>query len=134
MIEIIVSNRWNHKKQKYEYGANIKSNGQIALTDIAERIQKRCTVTQSDILAVLAAFQEQAIYALRNAQSVSIGNPGNLYISAKTCRTDTPAEFDRSQVLSLQVKLRTRKNFAAQLQPGQPDVNFRVTKIESSKV
>ena len=134
MLNVIVSNRWNAKKKKYEYGACLKSNGQLDINEMVKRISARCTVTKADIVAVLAAFQEQAIYALRNAQGISLGEIGNLYLSATTNRTDSPAEFDITQVQSLAVKMRARRSFIYEMQPGQKDISFRVTKFESEKV
>ena len=134
MLNVIVSNRWNSKEEKYEYGACLKSNGQLNFNEMVERISARCTVTKADIIAVLAAFQEQSIYALRNAQGVSLGEIGNLYLAAQTSRTDTPQDFDISQVKGLHVKMRARRSFVDKMQPGQKDITFRVTKIESGKV
>lgn len=116
MATITVSKRYNPvTKLKNVYGGNITSEGVISIDDLIERIQNRCTITKPDIMTCLQAFQQQTIYALRNAQSVNLGNLGNLYIKAKTKKAETADLFKISNVVGLSVGFRPSKKLKVQV-------------------
>ncbi|MCF0182908.1 MAG: HU family DNA-binding protein [Bacteroidaceae bacterium] len=130
MLYVRVSKRYNKIKHIYMYGASLISERQVTMDELVERINARCTVTKSDIMAVLAAFQEQAIYALRNAQGVSLGELGTLYIRANTRTMETAADFTINDVLGLLVGFRPRQSFTRKLQKGQEGISFKCAKIQ----
>lgn len=130
MLYVKVSKHFNQVTHEYQYGAALVSERQVTIDELVERINARCTVTKSDIVAVLAAFQEQAIYALRNAQGVSLGSIGTLYTRAKTQTEPTALDFDIDSVKSLTVGLRAGKDLTTKLQRGQEGISFCVAKVQ----
>lgn len=128
MPQVTVSRRYNPATKEFAYGGNIKLSGKISLDEIVERINDRCTVTKPDILAVLAAFQQQAIYALRNAQGVSLGNIGTLYLRLRCKKAATMDEFTSANIISIRTGLRAGKKLIRQIQKGRRDYPFVVSK------
>ena len=125
MITIKKVKRTKPFTESSSYYGVVQSNGQITLDEIVERIVARCTVTKSDVLAVLAALQEQAIYALRNAQAISLGELGTLYLRMKSELVKEAVDFGIDNVRSISVGYRPRKQMLKRLQRGQSGVSFQ---------
>lgn len=128
MIHINVMARKMPNFEEPRFVGTIVSNSQVSLGDIVDRISARCTVTKPDVIATLAAFQEQIIYAMRNAQSVSLGNIGSLHLRARVKMAKEGEDFNSNNIESLGVSLRPRKSLLSKVQPGK--VQFKVTKPE----
>lgn len=50
------------------YYARAQARGEVTLGDMARRIQRRCTVTRADTLAVLVALEEEVCRGLCNGR------------------------------------------------------------------
>ncbi len=84
------------------YGC-VKSFSKVNMEQLAERITAHCTVTRSDCLAVLAAMQEQVIYALQQGSRISLGDLGSLRLTCQSGGTATPEEFECTDVKKLHI-------------------------------
>lgn len=51
---------------------------------MARRIQRRCTVTRADTLAVLVALEEECLPRLCNGEIVRLGELGSLQVGVKS--------------------------------------------------
>ena len=77
-----------------KYYACVVSPGQVTIESLAKRISNTCTVTRADCLAVLAALQEEILYALQNGMRVHLGDVGSFRLSCQSGGTETPEEFE----------------------------------------
>lgn len=64
-----------------KYYAVVQSKGQTGIDEIAERISVSTTATRADVLAVLAALEEQVIDTLESGQTVKLGDIGSFRLS-----------------------------------------------------
>ena len=92
------------------YYGMANSNGRVELEQLAERISNMCTVTRSDIVAVLAGLQKQVIDTLRNGDGVSLGELGTIYVRCHSALVATEAECNTSTVKSLKVAFRPKRS------------------------
>ena len=64
-----------------KYYAQAQAGGETSLELMAKRIERLCTVTRPDILAVLAGLQITVIDALENGEIARLGDLGCLQVS-----------------------------------------------------
>lgn len=85
------------------YYANAQSSGVQSLEDMSKVIEKNCTLTSTDVMAVLHAMDEVMRDQLCNGQIVRIGDLGfaRLSLSSKGC--DVEKDFDASLIKSAHV-------------------------------
>lgn len=82
MIKFVIKGKKNpQKKTETKYYAQAAAATPITLPQIVKMIEKRSTVSSSDIKAVLDALQFEIIQALQNGNSVRLGDLGSFHIT-----------------------------------------------------
>ena len=82
MIKFIIKGKKNpQKKTETKYYAQIAPTTPLMLPQIVKLIEKRSTVSSSDIKAVLDALQFEIIQALKNGYSVRLGDLGSFHLT-----------------------------------------------------
>lgn len=84
--------------------AQIKAKEVVSLEQTCEMISRRCTVTKPDIMAVVAAFEENAIDGLLSGQIIRMGDLGSFRLTAKSEGTNTEKEFTSSKIKSPRIR------------------------------
>ena len=75
MIKFVIKGKKNpQKKTETKYYAQAAAATPLTLPQIVKLIEKRSTVSSSDIKAVLDALQFEIIQALQNGNSVRLGD------------------------------------------------------------
>lgn len=64
-----------------KFYAQAQARGVANIRELSERIQKTCTVTRADVLAVLVALEDVVGDCLANGEIVRLGDLGSLQIS-----------------------------------------------------
>ena len=91
MIKFVIKGKKNpQKKTETKYYAQAAAATPITLPQIVKMIEKRSTVSSSDIKAVLDALQFEIIQALQNGNSVRLGDLGSFHITINS--TGLPSE------------------------------------------
>ena len=85
----------------YGYVVNLSH---IDIDELATRIAAGSTVTRPDVLAVLAALQEEFIYALQEGKSIRLGDIGSFRVVANGSGSDTKEGYDTSFLTRLRVQ------------------------------
>lgn len=67
-----------------KYYAQAQAGGETSLELMSKRIERLCTVTRPDILAVLAGLQITVIDALENGEIARLGDLGCLQVSVSS--------------------------------------------------
>ena len=80
------------------YYARAQARGEVTLGDMARRIQRRCTVTRADTLAVLVALEEEVCRGLCNGEIVRLGELGSLQVGVKSEGVRLEADFHESMM------------------------------------
>lgn len=88
------------------YYARAQARGVVSLADMAVRIQKRCTVTKADTLAVLTALEEEIGGGLCNGEIIRLGDIGSLQVGVKSEGVKCEADFRPSMLGKVWVHFR----------------------------
>lgn len=86
-----------------KYYAVVQSKGQTGIDEIAERISASTTATRADVLAVLAALEEQVIDNLESGQTVKLGDIGSFRLSVGGEGSATEDTYDTSLIERVKV-------------------------------
>ena len=81
--KIYQDNRKNIKNKGYWYARSVTT-GQVGIKEMAVRISDRCTVTESDILAVLSALVTEMEYELKNGYCVKLDGFGSFKLALRS--------------------------------------------------
>ena len=93
MIKFIIKGKKNpQKKTETKYYAQIAPTTPLMLPQIVKLIEKRSTVSSSDIKAVLDALQFEIIHALQTGNSVRLGDLGSFHLTISSKGTTTEEE------------------------------------------
>ena len=63
-----------------KYYAQAQARGVMGIREIAERIQRECTVTRADTMAVLTALEDVVSEGLQSGEIVRLGELGSLQL------------------------------------------------------
>lgn len=91
------------------YYALAKRNGEVDVDELAERIQRSCTVNWADVLAVLRALQTEMIDSFRKGEIVRLGNLGSFYVTLRSSGTLTLKEVKEGIIKGARVRFRPGK-------------------------
>ena len=105
----------------YPQAAHVEA---LNLDDIAERISLTCTVTEHDIKAVLSALQEQIVFALRNGNSVRLGDLGSFRLTMQGNPSETREEVSAEKIKRIRVRFTSGSRLRTSLKSGARGVRF----------
>ena len=77
--------------------------GVIRTKEIAEKIGKRCTLTEPDIIAVINALETEIAYALADGKRVILDGFGSFKVGISTTPADTPKKFTIANIKGFHV-------------------------------
>lgn len=77
--------------------------GVIRTKEIAEKIGKRCTLTEPDIIAVINALETEIAYALADGKRVILDGFGSFKVGINTSPADTPKKFTTANIKGFHV-------------------------------
>lgn len=97
---------------KGKWYARVKHLGTLTTEDLIEEIEKLCTVTDADAVAVIRALIYTMNDKLRNGYALKINGMGTFKIGLETIPADTPEEFS------------AQKNIVGSRMNFQPEVHY----------
>ncbi len=114
MIKYVIQAKHNPAKlDETKYYPQMAPATPVTLTQIVKRIEKRSTVSSSDVKAVLDALQYEVIEALSDGNSVRLGDLGSFRLTIKSDGTESAAEAKKKGAkLIKQVKVQFTKSTA----------------------
>lgn len=77
--------------------------GVIRTKEIAEKIGKRCTLTEPDIIAVINALETEIAYALADGKRVILDGFGSFKVGISTSPADSPKKFTTANIKGFHV-------------------------------
>lgn len=93
MIKYVIQAKKNpQKKNEVKYYPQMAPSTPIGLAQIVKRVEKRSTVSSSDVKAVLDALQYEVIEALEAGNTVRLGDLGSFRLSMRSQGVDTATE------------------------------------------
>lgn len=93
VIYRLIQEKRQTSSKRGEWYARVKTVGECTLADVAEVVQRNCSVKRSDCKAVLTEFTEVLRDMLQAGQRVKIDGLGAFRIAIMTKPAKTPDEF-----------------------------------------
>ena len=104
-VKYVVVGRGNpqNREEEKKYYACAKSSGNITLEDMSRQIEKNCTLTSTDIMAVLNATDEMIREHLAKGMIVRIGNLGHVRLALSSKGALSPDQFTSANITRAKV-------------------------------
>lgn len=124
MIPVIVKALKKPGTDEKKYYVQVAPTTPVTLERIARNISSRCTVTETDCLAVLNELETEVITAMQNGNSVRLGKLGSFRPTVTSYGSDTEDKADATQVKSVRSRFTMGSRLRAALLTTNPDVQF----------
>lgn len=98
----VVNNRKNSKTKGKVYGRAVVD-GVIDTKEIARKINKRCTLTEPDIIAVINALETEIGYGLADGKRVVLEGFGSFKVGLTTTPADSAKKFTSANIKGMHV-------------------------------
>ncbi len=85
------------------YGAQTVYKTELKFEELCQNISLRCSMTDSDIEAVLQAFITNATLLVMNSRNVELGKLGYLTAALKTDMVEDPEQYDKSNIRGMRI-------------------------------
>lgn len=92
MIKYIIRSKKSPATKAVKYYVQVAPVDVDTLSEIIKRIEARCTVSGTDIKAVLYALEQEVLESLMNGRSVRLGELGSFRITLRSHGAMTPEE------------------------------------------
>lgn len=96
--------------------AKAQARGVMDIREISERIQRECTVTRSDVMAVLVALSDVVCEGLRSGEIVRLGDLGSLQIAVSSSGVKDSKDFNSSLINKARIVFRSGKDLSDAVQ------------------
>lgn len=77
-----------------KFYAQAQARGEMGVREIAERLQRECTLTRSDIVAVLTALEDVVCEGLQGGEIVRLGELGSIQVGLSGKGADKAEEYN----------------------------------------
>lgn len=98
----VVNNRKNSKTKGKVYGRAVVD-GVVDTKEIARKINKRCTLTEPDIIAVINALETEIGYGLSDGKRVVLDGFGSFKVGLTTTPADSAKKFTSANIKGMHV-------------------------------
>ena len=98
-----------------KFYVSTQSAGEITLEDMSELISEKCTLTETDVLAVLSALTKEMSTHLMQGKIIRFGSFGSFQLSLNSSGVETVEEASRLQVKAAYVRFRPGQRIQASL-------------------
>lgn len=110
-INYSVCKRQNPKEPTdVKWYANAQVTSNYTFENLCSEVEKMCTVTEGDVLAVISSAISCMINALRRGESVFLGDLGSFRIGLSSVGTATPEEFTSANIKKARITFLSGKS------------------------
>jgi predicted histone-like DNA-binding protein len=106
-----------------KYYVSTKSAGEITLDEMSESISEKCTLTETDVLAVLSALTKEMSTNLMDGKIIRFGSFGSFQLALNSTGVETAADASRLQVKGARVRFRP----GTRIQAGLKQLKFSLS-------
>lgn len=89
-----------------KFYAQAQANGHVEIREMADRIQRSCTVTRADVMAVLVALEDVIVEALEGGEIVKLADLGTFRIGLSGTGAETEEGYDVSMIQKARINFR----------------------------
>lgn len=97
-FDIYPSPSTSENEAKTTFHARVANSGTIATNEIAQNIHKRCTLTMSDIKAVLSELHDELVFHLCNGNNVHLEGIGYFRLTLSAPKEINPTNMHRQNI------------------------------------
>jgi len=117
MVELKTVQRPNQRDltAARKFYVSTQSAGEVTLENMSELISEKCTLTETDVLAVLTALTKEMSTHLMQGKIVRFGSFGSFQLSLNSSGVETVEETSRLQVKSANVRFRPGQRIQSSL-------------------
>lgn len=94
------------KDEPVKYYAQAQASGDVEVKEMAKRIEKACTVTRADVMAVLIALEDTIVEGLERGEIVRLGDIGSFQIGLNSKGTEVEEDYTPSLIKKAKVNFR----------------------------
>ena len=94
------------KDEPAKYYAQAQASGDVEVKEMAKRIEKACTVTRADVMAVLIALEDTIVEGLERGEIVRLGEIGSFQIGLRGKGAVSEEEYSVSLIRKAKVNFR----------------------------
>lgn len=123
-----VIKRKSPKDGTVKFYSQVKSMNYVTIEQLARRISGECTVTYSDILAVLKALEVDLPEYLLAGNSVRLGTLGSFHLTLASSGAENKADFSTANISRVRVRFVPTKALQDNFAKGSRLVSFRQVK------
>ena len=95
-----------NKEQPAKYYAQAQASGDVDVKEMSLRIEKTCTVTRADVMAVLVALEDTIVEGLQRGEIVRMGDIGTFQIGLRGKGAETEADYNVSLIHKAKINFR----------------------------
>lgn len=95
-----------NKEEPAKYYAQAQASGDVDVKDMSLRIEKACTVTRADVMAVLISLEDTIVEGLQRGEIVRLGEIGTFQIGLRGKGAMTEGEYNVSLIRKAKVNFR----------------------------
>lgn len=89
-----------------KFYAQAQASGDVTIREMSNRIQKMCTVTRADVMAVLASLEDVMTESLERGEIVRLGDIGTFQVGLSGTGAETEEEYDSSMIRKARINFR----------------------------
>ena len=124
MLKYTLISRKNPITKEYLYHASLLPVVPVRLAQLAQEVSDACTLTPHDIKAVISALEERIYKALRNGQSVRLGDLGSFHPTLSSSGTATEEEFSAENLRGVKVRFVCSSKLRYELGLNNPNMTI----------
>lgn len=94
------------KDEPVKYYAQAQASGDVEVKEMSKRIEKACTVTRADVMAVLIALEDTIVEGLERGEIVRLGDIGSFQIGLNGKGTEVEEDYTPSLIKRAKVNFR----------------------------
>lgn len=95
-----------NKEEPAKYYAQAQASGDVDVKEMSLRIEKACTVTRADVMAVLIALEDTIVEGLQRGEIVRMGEIGTFQIGLRGKGAATEADYNVALIRKAKVNFR----------------------------
>lgn len=119
-----------NKEGPAKFYAQAQASGDVDVKEMSLRIEKTCTVTRADVMAVLIALEDTIVEGLQKGEIVRLGEIGTFQIGLRGKGVEVEKDYDVSLITKSKVNFRPGAALTAIL----PGLSFaKVSKLALKK-
>lgn len=89
-----------------KFYARAQARGVAGIREMSDRIQKMCTVTRADVMAVLIALEDVVADSLANGEIVRLGELGSMQVSLSSTGVEKKDDFHEGLITNARILFR----------------------------